>query len=213
MSERFPSLEAVIRDDLFPDVDTWLRAGRHLASDELDAFEFLNAAQHQLEPYYRRFGLELTYRAEGYFFLVPSRDNVRRRQLSHAEMLTGQALALLWLDPTTLAAHGVVRRGEVLRLLANLVGEESLVARLNPRRKSRNERVDQELLRDELRKATRTLAELGFCALDGDEGVRIRPAIMRFADLARGPDPRAALETLVARGEAVDAEPPEEDAS
>lgn len=216
MNERFRAIDDVIADDLFPEVDTDLRAGRHVATDDLDAFEFLRAAQHLLEPHYRRWGLELTHRAEGYFFLVPTRDGVRRRQLTHAEMLAGQALALLWLDPGTLAANGVVRRDEVLRLLASLVGEDKLVARMNPRRKRRDERVDQEMLREEIQKAIRTLANLGFCVLEGEESVRVRPTIMRFADLARGPDRKAALEKLVARGEAVDgdvqdAQPAEEE--
>lgn len=203
MNERFPTLEDVIRHDAFPEVDSALRAGRHVTSDELDWYDLLHAAAPFLEAHYRRWGLELTYRVEGYYFLTPTRDGVRRRKLTHAEMLVGQALALLSLDPGTLAARGVVQRGDVLRLLANLVGEEKLGARIHPRRKRENERMAQEALRQELFKAMRSLADLGFCETVGEEGVRLRSSIMRFADLARGADPRAALEKLVEKGEAV----------
>lgn len=202
MSDRFPSLEHVIRDEAFPAVDTALRAGRHVTTDDLDAYELLHAGAPFLEPHYRRWGLELTHRADGYFFLAPARDGVRRRQLTHAEMLVGQVLALLFLDPATLAGRGVVQRSEVLRLLQNLVGEEKLASRLHPRRKRETERSSQKELREDLVKAMRTLADLGFCDAVSEESVRLRPAVLRFADLARGSDPRAALEQLVQKGEA-----------
>lgn len=73
--------------------------------------------------------------------LLPSNDRLGRRQLSAGEMLVWQALALLYLDPADLQHGELVAREVLLQRLAGLVGMESLVRTLNPRRKKFDERV------------------------------------------------------------------------
>ena len=86
-----------------------MRRGRHVGRDDGTAYDFLVDAADHLEPFYRRFGCELVQRSDGYFYLLPSGDRLGRRQLSAGEMLVGQTLALLYLDPATLQ-HGGRRR-------------------------------------------------------------------------------------------------------
>lgn len=198
----FTRLEEVILDALFPEVDLALRAGRHVDRDDGDRYSFLVDAQDFLEPFYRRYGCELVHVAEGYFYLLPSGDRLGRRHLSAGEMVVGQALALLYLDPATVQSGGVVPRAQLVARLEGLVGRQRLVMVLNPRRKGAryDERVAEENVRLEIDKALRSLAALGFVDLI-DETLRIRAPVLRFAEPVRGlEDPAEALRRLVTEG-------------
>jgi chromosome partition protein MukE len=199
---KFQSLEAAIGDDLFPEVDLMLRRGRHLGRDDGASYDYLIDAQALLEGFYRRFGCELVQQSDGYFYLLPTGDRLGRRQLSAGEMLVGQTLALLYLDPATLAHGGVVGRDVLLQRLSALLGTEVLVRTLNPRRKKIDERIAGETVRTQVSEALRRLTDLGFVDLVDDARLRLRPALMRFAEPVRMlQDSAAALERLVVRGE------------
>ncbi len=204
MSGGFQRLEDVIVDDLFPDVDLGLRRGRHVGREDGASYEFLLDALDLLEPYYRRYGAELIHRSDGYVYLLPSGDRLGRRMLTVGEMLVGQALALLYLDPATLQHAGVAGRDVLLQRLSGLQGSEQLVRLLNPRRKKYDERVAADTVRTEVAKSLRGLSDLGFVDLLADDRIRLRPAVMRFAETVRSASgPTAALERLIAHGEVV----------
>jgi chromosome partition protein MukE len=197
-------LQDVVVDPIFPEVDVALRRGRHFTADDGDPYHFLVDAHPFLQDLYARFQCELV-RADGYFFLLPTGDRLGARHLTIGEMLIGQALALVRLDPTSLKTGSVVPRAQVLELLAGLVGRERLVRALNPRRKNpADERVAQENARRELDRAVRALVDLGFLdALDGDQ-LRVRAPVMRFAEPVVGiEDTAEGLRALIARGGAV----------
>ncbi len=203
-SSAFSRLEDVILDESFPEVDLALRRGRHIDRDDGALYTFLVDAQEHLEAFYRRYGAELVRRNEGYFYLLPTSDRLGRRQLSLAEMLVGQALTLLYLDPATVQGGGVTRRADVLSHLASVMGTESLIQALNPKRKRYDERVAQETVRARVSDALRRLAALGFVDNVGEEQIRLRPALMRFAEPVRSAAaPAEALKQLVAAGEVV----------
>jgi len=129
IEQPYTSLEDVIQDPVFPDVDLALRRGRHIDLDESEWFAFLAEAQSHLELFYRRFGCELIRVADGYFYLLPSGDRLGRRQLSRGEMLVGQGLALLYLDPATVKAAGVVPLAlALLETLSDLAGLDNPLA-------------------------------------------------------------------------------------
>ncbi|HLL21293.1 MAG TPA: chromosome partition protein MukE [Kofleriaceae bacterium] len=204
----------MIRDEHFPYVDLALRRGRHIGRDDGTAYDFLVDALDQLEPFYRRYGCELVQRSDGYFYLLPSGERLGRRQLSAGEMLVGQTLALLYLDPAALQHGGVVARDVLLQRLAGLIGTESLVRTLNPRRKKFDERIAAETVRTQVTDALRKLSDLGFVDLIDETRLRLRPALLRFAEPVRGlTEQTSALEQLVARGEVLLADTPEEDES
>lgn len=202
MSSAFQRLEDVILDDLFPEVDLALRHGRHVGREDDAAYTFLVDALDHLEPFYRRYGAELVHKSDGYFYLLPSGDRLGRSQLTPGEMLVGQALALLYLDPSTLPLGGVVGRELLLQRLSGLVGNDDLVRTLNPRRRRFDERIAAETVRTKVGTALRELAGLGFIELLDADQIRLRPALMRFAEPVRSVnDPTAALERLIAQGE------------
>lgn len=202
MSSAFHRLEDALLDDLFPEVDLSLRQGRHVGREDGATYTFLVDALDHLEPFYRRFGAELVQKSDGYFYLVPSGDRLGRSQLTAGEMLVGQALALLYLDPSTLQLGGVVERELLLQRLSGLVGTDDLVRALNPRRRKFDERVAAETVRTKVGAALRELASLGFIDLLDTDHFRLRPALMRFAEPVRAlADPSGALERLIAQGE------------
>ncbi|WP_025771142.1 chromosome partition protein MukE [Thioalkalivibrio sp. HK1] len=203
MTSSFESLEEAIADEHFPGVDLALRRGRHLSLDDGTAYQYLIDALDHLEPFYRRFGCELVHPSDGYFYLLPSGDRLDRRRLSTGEMLIGQTLALMYLDPAALQYAGVVERQTLLQRLQGMLGAETLVRILDPRRRKKfNERIFAEIIRNKVAEALRRLAELGFIdTLDGGR-LRLRPSLMRFVEPVRGSkDCSAALERLVASGE------------
>ena len=200
----YRSLEEVIVDEHFPGVDLALRRGRHLGRDDGAVYDYLVDALDHLEPFYRRFGCELVQRADGYFYLLPSGDRLGRRQLSAGEMLVGQTLALMFLDPATLQHGGAVQREDVLQRLSGLLGDEALVRVLDPKRRKFDERIAAMTVRSKFRTALRRLADLGFIDAADGSVIRLRPALMRFAEPVRDlSDRRAALERLITSGEIV----------
>ena len=166
---RYLALGDVVADELFPDLDLALRRGRHIDREDNLWYTFLVDAQALLEAFYRRFGCELTHPADGYFYLLPTGDKLGRRHLSVPEMLVGQALTLLYLDPATLQSGGVIKRADALSHLAAVMGSDALTRAFNPKRKRVDERVAQETVRGKFAEALRRLAALGFVdLLDSD---------------------------------------------
>ena len=206
MSSRFASLEEVVQDPAFPAVDLALRRGRHIDREDGDWYAFVSDAQPHLERLYRRYGCELVTQSDGYFYLLPTGDQLSRRHLSAGEMLVGQTLALHYLDPATVQSGGVVPRGQLLTRLAGLVGDRQLAKALEPRRKRfDDERLVHEIIRRRVAEAMRRLESLGFIEVLDPDHLRLRSPLLRFADPVRGlQDIGVAIERLIASGQVVD---------
>lgn len=197
----FAQLQDVILDADFPELDLALRRGRHIDRDDHAWYELLAQAQEHLEPFYRRYGCELVYKSDGYYYLLPIGDKVSRRQLAPGDMLVGQALALLYLDPAAIERGGRVTMEELIAQLASVLGSDALIREFNPKRKRYDERVAQKTARARVAEAVRHLAALGFVDMTEDQ-IRLRPALLRFAEPVRGlTEPAEALARLVAQGE------------
>jgi chromosome partition protein MukE len=195
-------LEDVIRDPDFPDLDLALRRGRHIDRDDVAWYALLGDAQDHLEAFYRRYGCELVHKADGYYYLLPTGDKLSRRQLSAGDMVVGQALALLYLHPSTVERGGLHTQEELIAQLATVLGSDALIRAFNPKRRRYDERVAQKTVRARVGEAVRRLAGLGFVDLVEGDQLRLRPALLRFAEPVRGlSEPAEALAQLVARGE------------
>jgi len=201
-NQTFEELAQVVEHELFPDVDLALRRGRHIDREDAAWYGFLTDAQAQLEGFYRRYGAELVQRTDGFFFLLPSGDKLGRRHLSPAEMLVGQGLTLLYLEPATVEQGGVTSRDALLSQLSASMGTEQLMLAFNPKKKRMDERVAQEMVRARVSEAIRRLAGLGFVELLPEDRIRLRSSLMRFAEPVRGSGADLeALNRLVASGE------------
>lgn len=212
MSSKFASLEEVVSDTVFPAVDLALRRGRHIDREDGDWYAFVTDAQDYLEPFYRRYGCELISQSDGYFYLLPTGEQLSKRHLSAGEMLVGQTLALQYLDPATIQSGGVVTREQVLARLGGLMGDRDLAKALEPRRKRfDDERIIHDSIRKGVTQAVRNLVTLGFIEILEQDRFRLRSPLLRFADPVRGlEDLGQALERLIARGEVLDPEAEEE---
>jgi chromosome partition protein MukE len=201
-SQTFEDLAQVVEHELFPDVDLALRRGRHIDREDAAWYGFLTDAQAELERFYRRYGAELVQRTDGFFFLLPSGDKLGRRHLSPSEMLVGQGLTLLYLEPATVEQGGVTSRDALLSQLSASMGTEQLMLAFNAKKKRMDERVAQELVRARVSEAVRRLAGLGFVELLPEDRIRLRSSLMRFAEPVRGSGADLeALNRLVASGE------------
>src|SRR4029079_13467288 len=117
-------------------------------------------------------------------------------------MLVGQALALLYLHPRAVERAGLHTQEELIAQLAAVVGQDALIRAFNPKRRRYDERVAQKAVRSRVAEAVRRLAGVGVVQVMDGEQMRLRPALMRFADPVRGlSEPAQALAQLAARGE------------
>lgn len=198
----YAQLQDVLMDADFPELDLALRRGRHVDRDDVAWYALLGDAQDHLEAFYRRYGCELIHKADGYYYLLPTGDKLSRRQLGTGDMLVGQALALLYLHPSTVERAGLHTMEEVIAQLAAVMGNDALIRAFNPKRRRYDERVAQKNVRSRVGEAIRRLAQLGFAELVEEDQLRLRPALLRFAEPVRGlSEPAEALAQLVARGE------------
>ena len=203
MSARaFAHLQDVVLDPDFPALDMALRRGRHIDRDDASWYALLIDAQEHLEALYRRYACELIYKSDGYFFLLPSGEQLPRRQLAIGDMLVGQALALLYLDPASLERGGLVTREQVIEQLVSVLGTDALIATFLPKRRRQDEQVAQRQVRAKIAEALRRLCNLGFAESQAEEQLRLRPALLRFAEPVRGlAQPGEALAQLISQGE------------
>jgi len=198
----YAQLEDVVRDPDFPDLDLALRRGRHVDRDDVAWYALLGDAQDHLEAFYRRYGCELVHKPDGYYYLLPTGDKLSRRQLAAGDMLVGQALALLYLHPSTVERGGLHSHEDLIAQLAAVLGSDALIRAFNPKRRRYDERVAQKAVRSRVGETVRRLAALGFVDLVEGDQLRVRPALLRFAEPVRGvSEPAEALAQLVARGE------------
>jgi chromosome partition protein MukE len=198
----FAILQDVLLDDDFPALDMALRVGRHIDRDDIAWYQLLTEAQDLLEPFYRRYGCELIHKTDGYFYLLPTSDKLPRRHLKPADMIVGQALALLYLDPASVERGGTVTRDQLVAQLVAVLGEGGLVRLFHGRKRKVDERVAHKVVRAGVGQAVRRLASLGFVDLVDDTRIRLRASLLRFAEPVRGTGaPEDALAKLVADGE------------
>jgi len=129
-----PKLANAIANPIFPTVDSLLRSGRHISTDQLDNHAFLMDFQNELDGFYRRYNVELIRAPEGFFYLRPKATTlIARSVLSELEMLVGKVLCYLYLSPERLAQQGIFSTQEVYDELLNLADEGKLLKAVNQR--------------------------------------------------------------------------------
>lgn len=198
-------LATAIANPIFPQLDSQLRAGRHISFDSLDEHAFLMDFQSELELFYRRYNVELIRAPEGFFYLRPKATTfIARSAMSEIEMLVGKVLCYLYLSPERLAQQGIFSYDEVYDELLSLADMHKLLKIINPR--STGSDLDKTKLAEKVSGALRRLARLGMITRIGDQNSRkftISEAVFRFgADVRSGDDPREAQRRLIADSEA-----------
>ncbi|WP_040976399.1 chromosome partition protein MukE [Necropsobacter massiliensis] len=194
-----------LANPLFPEVDSRLRAGRHIGTEHLDEHAFLMDFQSELDQFYRRYNVELIRAPEGFFYLRPKATTlIARSVLSELEMLVGKVLCYLYLSPERLAQQGIFTTQEVYDELLNLTDETKLLKAVNQR--SSGSDLDKQKLAEKVRAALNRLRRLGMIYTIGEQHggkFTISEAVFRFgAEVRAGDDPREAQLRLIRDGEA-----------
>ncbi|MDD6910092.1 chromosome partition protein MukE [Actinobacillus minor] len=200
-----PKLALAIANPIFPQLDSQLRAGRHISLEALDEHAFLMDYQSELEQFYRRYHVELIRAPEGFFYLRPKASTlIARSAMSEMEMLVGKVLCYLYLSPERLAQQGIFSQDDVYEELLNLADETKLLKAVNPR--STGSDLDKAKLAEKVGGALRRLGRLGMITRVGDQNSKkfvISESVFRFgADVRTGDDPREAQLRLIRDGEA-----------
>lgn len=199
-------LAQAIANSLFPELDSLLRAGRHIGIDELDQHAFLMDFQAELEQFYQRYNVELIRAPEGFFYLRPrSTTLIARSVLSELDMMVGKVLCYLYLSPERLVHEGIFTLADLYEELMSLADEAKLLKLVNQR--STGSDLDRQKLYDKVKTSLNRLRRLGmvFFLIGNDSSkFRITEAIFRFgADVRLGDDAQEAQLRLIRDGEAV----------
>ncbi|EOX4932740.1 chromosome partition protein MukE [Vibrio alginolyticus] len=198
------NLAKAISNPLFPALDSMLRAGRHISSEDLDNHALLSDFELELSSFYQRYNTELVKAPEGFFYLRPrSTSLIGRSVLSELDMLVGKVLCFLYLSPERLAHEGIFTNQELYDELLALADENKLMKLVTNRATGSD--LDKEKLFEKVRTSLRRLRRLGMIINIGETGkFSISEAVFRFgADVRIGDDKREAQLRLIRDGEAV----------
>lgn len=197
-------LAKAIANPLFPALDSALRAGRHIASEDLDNHALLVEFEQELNLFYQRYNAELVRAPEGFFYLRPrSTSLIRRSVLSELDMLVGKVLCFLYLSPERLAQEGIFTTQELFDELMSLADEKKLMKLVTHRASGSD--LDRDKLFDKVKTSLRRLRRLGMIIPIGEgHKFRVSEATFRFgADVRTGEDMQDAQLRLIRDGEAV----------
>ncbi|MGS0626365.1 MULTISPECIES: chromosome partition protein MukE [Photorhabdus] len=201
-------LAQALANSLFPELDSQLRAGRHIGMDDLDNHAFLMDFQEQLEEFYARYNVELIRAPEGFFYLRPrSTTLIPRSVLSELDMMVGKILCYLYLSPERLANQGIFTSQELYEELISLADEGKLMKFVNQR--SSGSDLDKQKLQEKVRTALNRLRRLGMVYFLPNDNSKftITEAVFRFgADVRSGDDPREVQLRMIRDGEAMPVE-------
>ncbi|GKV80449.1 chromosome partition protein MukE [Pectobacterium versatile] len=201
-------LATALSNNLFPALDSQLRAGRHVGIEELENHVFLMDFQDVLEEFYSRYNVELIRAPEGFFYLRPrSTTLIPRSVLSELDMMVGKILCYLYLSPERLAHEGIFSQQELYEELLSLADESKLLKLVNQR--STGSDLDRQKLQEKVRTSLNRLRRLGMIYFMGNDSskFRITESVFRFgADVRSGDDAREAQLRMIRDGEAMPVE-------
>lgn len=187
----------------FAEIDTALRLGKHLSRRDYGTHEFITRHFDDLERFYAGYGCRLVQHPDGFFFLLARGGMMPTRRLPRSVMHLGMFIALKTRDPELTRSDGRMSVDGLIRDLETSIPADTLSKVYAPKQKEvlTGSRVHEEIMR-----AMRTLAELGFIDMLGEQ-IHALEAIQRFAELARHnntPDQTARIGLAVQRGVAFD---------
>ncbi len=197
-------LVKAISNPLFPALDSMLRAGRHISSEDLDNHALLSDFEVELSSFYQRYNTELVKAPEGFFYLRPrSTSLIGRSVLSELDMLVGKILCFLYLSPERLAHEGIFTNQEVYEEILSLADEKKLMKLVANRATGSD--LDKEKLFEKIRTSLRRLRRLGMIINIGEsDKFTISESVFRFgAEVRSNEDMREAQLRLIRDGEAV----------
>jgi len=189
----------IIQDDEFVEIDLLLRRGGHINRSNMALYDYMCQHLVELKDFYNRYGCMLYQHPDGYFYMTVKGGKFQTRLLPKSCVHLGMFIALKARDPEITRASGRISVSQLLQDIETSVPRDILQQVYAP---NRREAVVDECINDELKKALKTLGDLGFIELT-DVSMRPLEAIGRFAELARNnnePSDESRLNLIVSRG-------------
>lgn len=183
----------------FAEIDTALRRGKHLSRSDYATHEYVSQHFEDMERFYASYGCRLIQHPDGFFFLLTRGGLMPVRTLPRSVMHLGMFIALKVRDPELTRSDGRMSVAGLILDLETSISVETITKVYAPKQKEvlSGARVHEEIMR-----VLRTLDELGFVEMMGDQLIA-REAIQRFAEMARhnnAPTETAKLGLEVQRG-------------
>lgn len=189
----------IINDDEFVEIDLLLRRGGHINRSNMALYDYMCQHLPELKDFYNRYGCMLYQHPDGFFYATVKGGKLQTRLLPKSCVHLGMFIALKARDPEITRASGRISVNQLLQDIETSVPRDILQQVYAPKRR---EAVVDECINDELKKALKTLSEMGFIELT-EMAIRPLEAIGRFAELARSnnaPNDENRLNLIVTRG-------------
>ena len=192
-------------DERFARVDTMLRSGYHISSQNIDELNYMNEICDSLREFYSLYGVELVKTPESVYYLrTQDRSLMSRRTLDELEMTIGRVLCYMRFNLHNYKdiLDSWIPFEEFIKEINSLIPQEK-IARMY---KGKQVLTDQEMMSfvKKVRSKLRLFKEFNFVQLRGGDNLFIRPgdSIFRFASDMRGADEKDELyQMLSAEGE------------
>lgn len=185
----------------FPKVDTALRMGCHITTDDFVSHEFVAQNFSELCQFYATYEAALIEHPDGFFFLHTDDGVIPSRNLPKSCVHIGQLLAHMAREPLITKTRGIVALDQIFQRLSTMFSAELLGKIYAPKAR---ENGTEKQIKKEVHRALRILARLNFVTFEpGMEALFITDAINRFADVARhdnNPSPAAQKDLEIKRG-------------
>ena len=191
---------------LFPAVDLLLRAGGHISPNGTeDEYYFLAGHRSGLSNWYRRYGYSLIFNENAYAYLAPQGGLSTGSPLSISDMVAGQSLLVMMLDPKCLQIDGTYLLSDFYLKVEQILGEDGMYRLVDKRRSAVKEKLLRQV-KERMDQSLRRLARLHFISLDRKgERIIIYRSIQRFGEQvsAMTYDPEEAIKQMIEFGKLV----------
>ena len=191
---------------LFPSVDLLLRAGGHISPNGTEEeYYFLAGHRAGLSSWYRRYGYSLIFNENAYAYLAPQGGLSTGSPLGISDMVAGQSLLVMVLDPKCLQIDGTYLLNDFYLKVEQILGEDGMYRLVDKRRSAVKEKLLRQV-KERMDQSLRRLARLHFISLDRKgERIIIYRAIQRFGEqvAALTFDPEEAIRQMIEFGKLV----------
>jgi len=189
----------IFHDDKFTEVDVMLRRGGHINRSSISSHDYMCQNFEELQKFYGRYGCSLHQHPDGFFYMTVKGGMFRTRLLPKSCVHLGIFIVLKARDPEITRSSGRIPINQLFQDIETSVPREILQQVYAP---NRRDAVVDERISDEIKKALKILADLGFVEMT-ETAIRPLEAINRFAELARHnnePNDEGHLTLVVQRG-------------
>lgn len=171
----------IFYDDNFIEIDLQLRRGGHINRSNLASHNFMCQNFEVIQRFYGRYGCALHQHPDGFFYMTVKGGKFQTKLLPKSCVHLGIFIVLKARDPEITRSSGRIPLNQLFQDIETSVPREILQQVYAP---NRREAIVDERISDEIRKALKILADLGFIEMT-ETVIRPLEAINRFAELAR----------------------------